>query len=48
MGGIGVIVNPYASGNRRNPRRVARFEGIMGGDGEVVAIHQSVPHKPGG
>lgn len=37
MGGIGVIVNPYASGNKRNPQRVVRFESIVGNDGEVVA-----------
>lgn len=37
MPGIGVIVNPHASGNRRRPRRLARFRSIVGGDGEVVA-----------
>ncbi|MEE8311732.1 MAG: diacylglycerol kinase family protein [Candidatus Binatia bacterium] len=37
MGGIGVIVNPHASGNKRRPRRVARFASIVGEDGEVVA-----------
>jgi len=37
MSGIGVIVNPYASGNRRRPGRVARFESIVGSDGTVAA-----------
>lgn len=37
MPGIGVIVNPHASGNRRRPRRTERFRAIVGGDGEVVA-----------
>ena len=35
MGGIGVIVNPHASGNKRRPRRVSRFRAIVGDDGEV-------------
>ena len=35
MGGIGVIVNPHASGNKRRPRRVSRFQAIVGDDGEV-------------
>jgi len=37
MPGIGVIVNPHASGNRRRPRRMARFRDLVGTDGEVVA-----------
>ena len=37
MPGIGVIINPHASGNRHSPRRVARFKSIVGEDGEVVA-----------
>ncbi|TFH25661.1 MAG: hypothetical protein E4H03_00085 [Myxococcales bacterium] len=37
MGGIGIIVNPRASGNKRRPGRVARFESIVGDDGEVIA-----------
>jgi diacylglycerol kinase family enzyme len=37
MAGIGVILNPRASGNRRRPRRVERFRTIVGADGEVVA-----------
>lgn len=37
MPGIGVIVNPYARGNRYRPRRVGRFQRIVGGDGIVVA-----------
>ena len=37
MAGIGVILNPRASGNRRRPRRADRFRAIVGGDGEVVA-----------
>jgi diacylglycerol kinase family enzyme len=37
MAGIGVIVNPHASGNKRHPRRVPRFESMVGADGEVVA-----------
>jgi diacylglycerol kinase family enzyme len=35
--GIGVIINPHARGNRRAPRRLARFRAIVGSDGEVVA-----------
>ena len=37
MAGIGVVVNPHASGNRRRPGRVDRFRSIVGPDGEVVA-----------
>ncbi len=37
MAGIGVIVNPHASGNRRHPRRIERFRRIVGEDGIVVA-----------
>jgi diacylglycerol kinase family enzyme len=37
MPGIGVIINPHASGNRRRPRRLARFTALVGEDGEVVA-----------
>ena len=37
MPGIGVLVNPHASGNRRRPGRVERFRAIVGDDGEVVA-----------
>ena len=37
MAGIGVIVNPHASGNRRRPRRAERFRAILGNDGEVTA-----------
>jgi len=37
MPGIGVIINPHASGNRRRPRRVPRFVAMVGDDGEVVA-----------
>jgi diacylglycerol kinase family enzyme len=37
MAGIGVVVNPHASGNRRRPGRVDRFRSIVGTDGEVVA-----------
>jgi len=37
MGGIGVVLNPHASGNRRRPGRVDRFQTIVGNDGEVVA-----------
>jgi diacylglycerol kinase family enzyme len=37
MAGIGVILNPHASGNRRRPHRIERFRAIVGEDGEVVA-----------
>ncbi len=37
MGGIGVILNPYARGNRRDPGRAQRFSAILGDDGEVRA-----------
>ena len=37
MAGIGVVVNPHASGNRRRPGRVDRFRTIVGDDGEVTA-----------
>ncbi len=37
MPGIGVILNPHASGNRRRPGRVERFRAIVGDDGEVAA-----------
>jgi diacylglycerol kinase family enzyme len=37
MPGIGVVLNPHASGNRRRPGRVERFRSIVGDDGEVVA-----------
>jgi len=37
MAGIGVILNPRASGNRRRPRRADRFRVIVGEHGEVVA-----------
>ncbi len=36
MSGIGVILNPHARGNRRAPRRAARFQSILGDNGEVV------------
>jgi diacylglycerol kinase family enzyme len=42
MAGIGVILNPRASGNRRRPKRVERFRAIVGGDGEVVATRDLV------
>ena len=37
MAGIGVLINPHASGNRRRPGRAERFRTIVGNDGEVVA-----------
>ncbi len=37
MSGIGVIVNPNASGNRGKESRVARLCAILGDDGEVIA-----------
>ncbi len=37
MAGIGVIINPHASGNRRHPGRVERFRRIVGNDGVVHA-----------
>ena len=37
MAGFGVIINPHARGNRWNPRRLERFEAILGEDGEAVA-----------
>ena len=37
MGGIGVLLNPHASGNKRRPGRLERFRTIVGQDGEVVA-----------
>ncbi len=37
MPGVGIIVNPHASGNRRRPHRVARMRAILGEEGEVVA-----------
>jgi diacylglycerol kinase family enzyme len=36
LGGIGVILNPRARGNRRAPRRLARFQAILGDNGEAV------------
>ncbi|MFN2377092.1 MAG: diacylglycerol kinase family protein [Candidatus Binatia bacterium] len=36
MAGIGVIVNPRASGNRGRPDTAARLAAVVGGDGEVV------------
>ena len=36
MPGIGVIVNPYARSNQRDPKRVERLEKILGADGMVV------------
>jgi diacylglycerol kinase family enzyme len=35
MTGFGVIINPHARGNRRRPRRLARFRAIVGDDGVV-------------
>jgi diacylglycerol kinase family enzyme len=37
MAGFGVIVNPYARGNKRSPSRVERFRSIVGDDGVVFA-----------
>jgi len=37
MAGFGIIVNPYARGNRRNPSRVERLRSIVGDDGVVFA-----------
>ncbi|HEY2774425.1 MAG TPA: diacylglycerol kinase family protein [Candidatus Binatia bacterium] len=36
MAGIGVIVNPRASGNRERPGTAAHLTAVVGGDGEVV------------
>jgi diacylglycerol kinase family enzyme len=36
MSGIGVVVNPRASGNRGRPDMAARLAAVVGGDGEVV------------
>ncbi len=36
MPGIGVVVNPYARSNQREPKRVERLEKILGNDGVVV------------
>jgi diacylglycerol kinase (ATP) len=36
MSGIGVIVNPRASGNRGRPATAAHLVAVVGGDGEVV------------
>lgn len=36
MAGIGVVVNPRASGNRGRPDMAARLAAVVGGDGEVV------------
>lgn len=36
-GGIGIIVNPHASGNRRNPERSAKLGRIVGDAGQVFA-----------
>lgn len=36
MAGIGVVVNPRASGNRGRPDTAARLAAVVGGDGEVV------------
>ena len=36
MAGIGVIVNPLASGNRVRPGTAARLAAVVGADGEVV------------
>jgi diacylglycerol kinase family enzyme len=35
MAGIGVVVNPHAGGNGRQPDRARRFEEIVGGEGLV-------------
>ncbi len=37
MGGFGVIINPHARGNKRNPSRVGRFARILGEDGVAFA-----------
>ncbi len=37
MSGIGVIINPHASGNRRHQRREEKFRSIVGADGVVIA-----------
>ena len=37
MGGFGVIINPHARGNERNPSREKRFKAIVGDDGLVFA-----------
>lgn len=37
MGGFGVIINPHARGNARNPSRLDRFRQIVGDDGVVFA-----------
>lgn len=36
MAGVGVVVNPRASGNRGRPDTAARLAAVVGGDGEVV------------
>lgn len=36
MGGVGVIVNPRAAGNRGRPDMAARLAAVVGSDGEVV------------
>jgi len=36
MAGIGVVVNPRASGNRGRPDTAARLAAVVGADGEVV------------
>ena len=37
MAGIGVVVNPYARGNKRKPNRAGRLQTLLGEDGLVVA-----------
>ncbi len=37
MAGLGIIINPQASGNKRNPKREGRLAEITGDDGTVVA-----------
>lgn len=37
MAGVGVIINPHSSGNRRRPKRLARMSAIVGADGAAVA-----------